>query len=61
LGNELLDVVEEFRILGKFSSALNATFISLIPKSDKLDSVGGFRPITLFNLVYNITTKIIYT
>jgi hypothetical protein len=59
LGNELLEVVEESRRLGKVLGALNATFIALIPKSDKPDSFGGFRPIALCNLVYKIITKII--
>jgi hypothetical protein len=39
--------------------ALNATFIAIIPKSDKPDSFGGFRPISLCNMVYKIITKII--
>jgi hypothetical protein len=61
VGNELLEVVEELRMLGKVSGAMNATFIALIPKSDKPDSFGGFRPISLCNLVYKIISKIIAT
>jgi hypothetical protein len=61
VGNELLEVVEESRRLGKVSGAMNATFIALIPKSDKPDSFGGFRPISLCNLVYKIISKIIAT
>jgi hypothetical protein len=61
VGNELLEVVEESRRLGKVSGELNATFIALIPKSDKPDSFDGFRPIALCNLVYKIITKIIAT
>ena len=59
VGNELLEVVEESRRLGKVTRPLNATFIALIPKSDKPDSFGGFRPIALCNLIYKIITKII--
>jgi hypothetical protein len=59
LGNDILEMVEETRRKGRVSSALNATFIALIPKSDKPDSFGGFRPIALCNLVYKIITKII--
>jgi hypothetical protein len=59
LGNEILEMVEESRRKGRVSGALNATFIALIPKSDKPDSFGGFRPISLCNLVYKIITKII--
>jgi hypothetical protein len=61
MGNELLEVMEESRRLGKVTGALNATFIALIPKSDKPDSFGGFRPIALCNLIYKIISKIIST
>lgn len=61
LGNELLEVVEDSRRAWKVSTALNATFIALIPKSDKPDSFGGFMPIALCNLVYKLITKIIAT
>jgi hypothetical protein len=59
LGNDILEMVEESRRKGRVLGALNATFIALIPKSDKPDSFGGFRPIALCNLVYKIITKII--
>jgi hypothetical protein len=61
LGPELLEVVEESRLKGKVIGALNATFLALIPKSDKPDSFAGFRPISLCNLIYKIITKIIAT
>jgi hypothetical protein len=59
LGEDILGLVEESRRKGRVSGALNATFVVLIPKSDKLDSFGGFRPIALCNLLYKIITKII--
>jgi hypothetical protein len=59
LGNEILEMVEESRRKGRVTGALNATFISPILKSDKPNSFGGFRPISLCNLVYKIITKII--
>jgi len=59
LGNHILEMVEESRRKGRILGVLNATFIALIPKSDKPDSFGGFRPIALCNLVYKIITKII--
>jgi hypothetical protein len=59
LGEDILGLVEESRRKGRVSGALNATFVALIPKSDKPDSFGGFRPIALCNLVYKIITKII--
>jgi hypothetical protein len=53
LGNDILEMVEESMRKG----SLECYLLSLIPKSD--DSFGGFRPIALCNLVYNIITKII--
>jgi hypothetical protein len=61
VGNEILEMVEETRRKGRVNGALNATFLALIPKSNKPDSFGGFRPIALCNLVYKIISKIIAT
>lgn len=36
-----------------------ATFIALIPKSDKPETFNNFHPISLCNLVYKIITKVI--
>lgn len=41
------------------SGALNATFITLIPKKDNPESFSNFRPVALCNLVYKLVTKII--
>jgi len=38
VGPELLEVVEESMLKGNVNWALNATFIALIPKSDKPES-----------------------
>jgi len=54
-----LEAVEESRRLGNVTGPLNAMFIALSPKSNKLDSFGGFKPIALCNLIYKIITKII--
>jgi hypothetical protein len=35
MGNEILEMVEESRRKGRVTGALNATFLALIPKSDK--------------------------
>jgi len=59
LGSDLVDMVEDSRKKARVFGALNATFLVLIPKGDNLDSFGGFRPISLCNLVYKIINKII--
>lgn len=59
MGEELLVVVEDSRLKGKVSSALNANFIAMIPKSGNPGSFKDFRPITLCNMVYKVITKVI--
>jgi hypothetical protein len=59
VGVDILEMVEESMKKGRVFGALNATFLSLIPKSDNPGSFRDFRPTTLCNLVYKIITKII--
>ena len=59
LGPELLALMEEFRLQGKVCGALNANFIALIPKISTFESFNDVRPISLCNLVYKLTSKII--
>jgi hypothetical protein len=56
---DLMRVVEKSISYGKFLATLNATFISLIPKSNNPSTFGIYRPINLCNCIYNITSKII--
>lgn len=57
LGEDLLKVIEECRILGRMYEAFNSTFIALIPKSNNPNSFNDFRPISLGNGIYKIITK----
>jgi hypothetical protein len=59
LGETLRGAVEESRITGVVTGGLNATFITLIPKTDKPATFSDFRPISLCNLVYKLISKII--
>lgn len=59
MGDEILQMVEYTREQGHVSGALNATFITLIPKVSDPKTFGDFRPISLCNLVYKIVSKII--
>lgn len=59
LGKDFLVVVEESRLNGMVSDALNATFLNLIPKKDRPENFQYFRPISLCNVVYKMITKII--
>jgi hypothetical protein len=58
-GYDIFRVVEEVKQSDKVIGLFNATFIVLIPKVDYLDSFDGFRPITLYNCVYKIISKLL--
>ena len=59
IGDELVEVVEESRLSGSIYQPFNATFLTLIPKSDIPGSFADFRPISLCTCVYKIIAKII--
>jgi hypothetical protein len=40
-------------------SALNATFLTLIPKEERVTNPKQFRPIALCNVIYKIITKVV--
>jgi len=40
-------------------SALNATFLTLNPKEERVTNLNQFRPIALGNVIYKIITKVI--
>ena len=52
-------IVEQSRISTHILPALNATFLTLIPKSEGVDTPDKFRPISLCNVIYKIITKVI--
>jgi hypothetical protein len=56
---EVWQVVEESRTSGQVLSALNATFLMLIPKEERVTHPKQYRPITLCNVIYKIITKVI--
>lgn len=59
VGEDLLEMVEESRQKGFISGALNSTFITLIPKTNKPHLFRDFHPISLCNLCYKIISKVI--
>jgi len=52
-------VVEESRTSGQVLTALNATFITLIAKEERVTHPKQFRPISLCNVIFKIITKVI--
>eukprot|EP00253_Pinus_taeda_P028344 PITA_28344 len=59
LGQEILEVVEESRMKQKIWPSINSTFLTPIPKSNKLEDAQGFRPIALCNVIYKIIATLI--
>jgi hypothetical protein len=56
---EVWEVVEESRASGLVLPTLNATFLTLIPKEERVTNPKKFRPITLCNVIYKIITKVV--
>jgi hypothetical protein len=54
VSEDLSVMVDESRSRGHITRSLNSTFLSLIPKVNKLANFGDFRPISLCNIVYKV-------
>jgi hypothetical protein len=52
-------MVEESHISEKFLRELNSTFLTLIPKEERVTNLRNFRPIALCNVIYKIISKVI--
>jgi hypothetical protein len=59
IGEKVIEVVQYFFVTGYPLKALNHTFITFILKNDRAHKVEYFRPISLYNVVYKIITKIL--
>lgn len=56
---DILEVVEDSRTYNFFLKYLNASFIVLILKQEKVMTLDRFKPIALCNVVYKIVSKVI--
>ena len=59
LKEDLLILIRNFHRTKKVLPAINATFLTLIPKSSQADSPDKFHPIALCNVLYKILSKLI--
>jgi hypothetical protein len=56
---EVWEIIEDSRSTGQVLQALNATFLTLIPKEGQAHHPKQFRPIALCNVIYKLLTKVI--
>jgi ribonuclease HI len=56
---EVWEIIEDSRSTGQVLQALNATFLTLIPKEGQAYHPKQFRPIALCNVIYKLLTKVI--
>jgi len=55
---DLFNLIKNFHRTKRVLPAINATFLTLIPKPDHTDSPDKFRPIALCNVLYKILSKL---
>jgi len=56
---DVWEAVEDSIKFFKFLPTLNFTFLTVIPKEDKVEDPNRFRPISLCNVIYKIISKVI--
>jgi hypothetical protein len=56
---EVWEIIEDSIRSGQVLQALNATFLTLIPKENKVTTLNHFRPIALYNVIYKLLMKVI--
>ncbi|GKE03761.1 RNA-directed DNA polymerase, eukaryota, reverse transcriptase zinc-binding domain protein, partial [Tanacetum coccineum] len=59
VGKDVCDAIKEFFKNGKILGEVNATLITLVPKSNTPQRVSDYRPIACCNVLYKIISKIL--
>jgi hypothetical protein len=59
VSEDVLAMVEEARSCERIVGSINSTFLALIPKINKPQNYGDYKPISLCNLVYKVISKVI--
>lgn len=57
--DEFVQAVKYFFVTRKLLKEVNATIISLVPKKQSRSTLGDFRPISSYNVIYKCITKIL--
>lgn len=59
VGRDFITDVQSFFMFGFMPRSINATLLSLVPKTTSAESMKDFRPIACCNVVYKVISKII--
>ncbi|KAL6584555.1 hypothetical protein OROMI_003844 [Orobanche minor] len=59
IGSDIVDAIQDFFLNGRLLKSLNASLITLIPKSQTANSIRDYRPIACCNVLYKIISKVI--
>jgi len=59
LEKDVMGAIKHFHSEGKIPKGCNASFITMIPKSENPQSLEEYRPISLVGCLYNILTKVL--
>ncbi|GFP98893.1 line-1 retrotransposable element orf2 protein, partial [Phtheirospermum japonicum] len=59
VGGQFWKAVHEFFKSGRLLKQINHTILAMIPKSDRPNSVGDYRPIACCNVMYKVISKIL--
>lgn len=59
IGQIFITAIQSFFLFGFLPSSVNATILSLIPKTEAAEKMKDFRPIACCNLLYKVISKVL--
>ena len=59
IGGDFITAVQSFFIYGFLPTGINATILTLIPKTEEAQTMKDFRPIACCNLIYKVISKVL--
>ena len=59
LGRDFIVAIQSFFIFGFLPNGINATILTLIPKTENAQTMKEYRPIACCNLIYKVISKVL--